>query len=111
MFASVKRSDPTLLALLAEGFLSRLSFGIIGFALPLYARRMGMSMGAIGLLISLSVVAELTLKPFASALADRLGFKRSLGTAVAARSMVGLLFAMAATPWHLLDARRGGVAA
>lgn len=101
----MKRSDPTLLALIAEGFLSRLSFGIIGFALPLYAHRMGMSMGAIGALVSLSVVAELTLKPFASALADRLGFKRSLGTAVTLRSAVGLLFALAAAPWQLFAIR------
>lgn len=103
--AGMKRVDPTLLALIAEGFLSRLSFGIIGFALPLYAHRMGMSIGAIGVLASLSVVAELTLKPFASALADRLGYKRGLGTAVTLRSAVGLLFALAAAPWQLFAIR------
>ena len=101
----MKRVDPTLLALIAEGFLSRLSFGIIGFALPLYAYRMGMSMGSIGVLVSLSVVAELTLKPFASALADRIGFKRSLGVAVSLRSTIGLLFALAAAPWQLFAIR------
>ena len=101
----MKRVDPALLALVAEGFFSRLSFGIIGFALPLYAYRMGMSMGAIGVLVSLSVVAELTLKPFASALADRLGFKRSLGVAVSLRSTIGLLFALAAAPWQLFAIR------
>src|SRR5512140_33939 len=101
----MKRVDPALLALVAEGFFSRLSFGIIGFALPLYAYRMGMSVGAIGVLVSLSVVAELALKPFASALADRLGFKRSLGVAVSLRSTIGLLFALAAAPWQLFAIR------
>ena len=32
---SARKRDATLVALVAEGFLSRLSFGIIGFALPL----------------------------------------------------------------------------
>jgi MFS family permease len=99
------RTDATLIALVAEGFLSRLSFGIIGFALPLYAHHLGMSIRAIGVLASLSVVAELTLKPFTSALADRIGFKRALATSVSLRSGVGLLFALAAAPWQLFAVR------
>ncbi|HEX9162151.1 MAG TPA: MFS transporter [Thermoanaerobaculia bacterium] len=105
MSGAARRKDPTLIALIAEGFLSRLSFGIIGFALPLYAHHLGMSIGMIGVLASLSVIAELMLKPFASALADRLGFKRALASAVMLRSSVGLLFALAAAPWQLLTIR------
>lgn len=100
-----QRNDATLVALVAEGFLSRLSFGIIGFALPLYAHHLGMGIRAIGVLASLSVIAELTLKPFASRLADRIGFKRSLATAVSLRSSVGLLFGLAAAPWQLFAVR------
>ena len=36
--------SPALLVILAEGFLSRLSFGIISFALPLYARQLGLGL-------------------------------------------------------------------
>ena len=45
----------SMLALVFEGFLSRFGFGIISFALPLYAYSLGMSMAAIGLLISLNL--------------------------------------------------------
>ncbi len=101
----MRRPDSTLVALVAEGFLSRLSFGIVGFALPLYAHRMGMSIRAIGVLASLSVIAELTFKPLASAVADRIGFKPALATAVSLRSIVPLLFAIAGAPWQLFTIR------
>lgn len=96
---------PVLLAVVAEGFLSRLSFGVIGFALPLYAHHLGMSLSAIGLLASLNVGAEILLKPFASARADRLGLKRSLSIAIGLRSLIGLFLSVVTAPWHLLAIR------
>lgn len=96
---------PVLIAVVAEGFLSRLSFGVIGFALPLYAHHLGMSLSAIGLLASFNVGAEILLKPFASARADRLGLKRSLSIAIGLRSLIGLFLAFVTAPWQLLAIR------
>jgi len=96
---------PVILAIVAEGFLSRLSFGVIGFALPLYAHHLGMSLSAIGLLASFNVGAEILLKPFASARADRLGLKRSLGIAIGLRSLIGLFLSFVTAPWQLLAIR------
>ena len=69
--------DWALSALVAEGFLSRLSFGIIGFTVPLYAYRLGLGLAEIGLLASLNTVVALALKPIMGAVADRVGRKRA----------------------------------
>jgi MFS family permease len=96
-----------LLALVAEGFASRLAFGLVGFALPLYARSLGLSLAAIGMLASLNTVVALLLKPVMGAAADRYGRKRTLGVAMAVRSLVSLLYGVAATPWALYAVRVG----
>jgi hypothetical protein len=45
--------SPSLIALLAEGFLTRLSSGVIGFALPLFAyRKLGLSLAETGVLLA-----------------------------------------------------------
>jgi MFS family permease len=97
--------DPALVALVSEGFFSRLSFGLISFALPLYAHSLGMSFTAIGFLLSLNLVVAIALKPVSGAVADRLGLKPTLTAAVALRSVVSLLLAFAAVPWHLFATR------
>jgi hypothetical protein len=51
---------------IAEGFLGRLAFGMVSFALPLYAYSLGLSVGEIGLLVSLRTVLVLPLKPVAA---------------------------------------------
>jgi MFS family permease len=94
-----------LLAIIAEGFLSRLSFGVLNVALPLYARSLGMSLGAIGLLIALNTIVAIALKPAMGALADRFSYKRSLNVAVVLRSVVTVLLAVATVPWQLFAAR------
>ncbi|MBI2839247.1 MAG: MFS transporter [Acidobacteria bacterium] len=105
MFLKRSQIDPALLAVVAEGFLSRLSFGIIGFALPLYAHHLGMSLSEIGLLVSLNTAVEIGLKPLMAPAADRFGLKRSLSAAIGVRSIVGLLLAMASVPWQLFVIR------
>jgi MFS family permease len=105
MQSKIHQIDPSLLAVIAEGFLSRLSFGVVGFALPLYAYHLGMSLSAIGVLISLNVVAEMVLKPLLAPLVDRFGTRRSLGVAVGLRSVVALLLVLAAAPWQLFAIR------
>jgi MFS family permease len=94
-----------LVAIVAEGFLSRLSFGLISFALPLYAYRLGLSLTEIGFLTSLNLVVALALKASMGWAADRFGLKRSFAVAIGLRSLVALLLAFAVVPWQLFALR------
>jgi MFS family permease len=99
-------SEAALFAIVAEGFLSRLSFGVINVALPLYAHNeLGMSFTEVGFLISLNTIVAMTLKPALGGLADRFGLKLSLNVAVVLRSFVTLLLAIATVPWQVFAAR------
>jgi MFS family permease len=100
-----RKTNQALLAIVGEGFLSRLSFGMVAFALPLYARELGLSLTAIGVLASLNMMVALALKPLMGVLADRVGLKLGLSAAILARSAVTALFALATVPWHLFGAR------
>jgi MFS family permease len=98
--------SPSLLVILAEGFLSRLSFGIIGFALPLFAyRKLGLSLTETGFLFSLNLIAEQLFKPVMGWVADRFGLKRSFTAAIALRSLVALLMIFAASAWQIFAIR------
>lgn len=79
----------------AEGFLGRLAFGMISFALPLYAFSLGLSLAQIGLLISLRTIAALVAKPAAGWATDRFGVRAVYlaGSLARVLSVVGLLFA------------------
>jgi MFS family permease len=92
-------------AVVVEGFLSRLAFGIISFALPLYAHALGMSLAAIGLLMSTSLAVAVALKPAMGCLVDRFGVRTAYVTAVGLRSVVLLLLVFAAAPWQLFAVR------
>lgn len=95
----------SLLAIITEGLLSRLSFGIIGFALPLYARHLGFSFTQIGILISLNSAVALCLKPLLGWVGDSFGLKRTFVASIAMRSVVSLLLAFAAGPFALYAIR------
>ena len=98
-------SNPALLSIVAEGFLSRLSFGLISFALPLYAYHLGMNLSEIGILSSINLVVAMAFKPLMGAMADRFGLKRSFTVATALRSVVSLALAFVSSPWQLLAFR------
>jgi MFS family permease len=99
-------ANPALAAIVAEGFFSRLSFGLISFALPLYAyQELGLSLTAIGFLASLNLGVAIVLKPFMGSLADRAGMKPSFTLAIALRSVVSLLLVFATLPWQLFAIR------
>jgi MFS family permease len=104
-FAAAVRANPTLAAISAEGFLTRLGFGMVGFALPLYALALGMNITEIGLLYVLRTVSTILVKPAMGWAADRFGRKSTLVVAVTLRCLVGLLFAFATQPWHLFVIR------
>lgn len=105
MQSKLRQVNLSLFAIVAEGFLSRLSFGLISFALPLYARHLGLSLTEIGFLIALNEAAALVLKPIMGWAADRFGLKRSFTTAISLRSIVALLLAFARSPWQLYTIR------
>ena len=94
-----------LIAIVAEGFLSRLSFGMLSFALPLYAYHLGMHLTEIGILASINLVVAMALKPAMGVLADRVGLKPSFTAATALRSVVSLALAFVSSPWQLLTVR------
>src|SRR5687768_16586147 len=60
---------------IAEGFLGRLTFGMVSFALPLYALHLGLSLSEIGILISIRTVIALGLKPVAGWASDHVGVR------------------------------------
>lgn len=96
----------SLYAILAEGFLSRLSFGIISFVLPLFAyRKLGLSLTETGILFSLNLVAEQLFKPLMGWVADRVGLKRTFTMAIALRSLVALLLCFAGAAWQVYTIR------
>lgn len=104
---SLRRSiPPSLLALLAEGFLTRLSSGVIGFALPLFAyRKMGLSLAETGVLLAMNQAAEQLFKPLMGWAADRIGLKRAYTLAIIGRSFAALCYALAGSPWQIYSAR------
>jgi len=104
-FLAGVRENPTLVAISAEGFLTRLGFGMIGFALPLYALHLGMSLSEVGVLYALNGVCVIAVKPLMGWAADRFGARRTLIFAVAMRCVVGVAFVFAWLPWHLYAIR------
>ena len=93
--------NPALFAIVAEGFLSRLSFGVISFALPLYAHHLGFSLFQISLLMTLNGAMALILKPLMGWVADHFGLKHSFAASVGLRSLVAFFLAFTHSPWQL----------
>lgn len=100
-----RRLGSPLGTVVVEGFASRLSFGIVGFALPLYAHHLGMSFSAIGLLLSTNLAVAVLLKPLMGTVVDRVGVRRAYVWAVGLRTLALLMLVFAATPWHLFAVR------
>ena len=105
MIHTKPKLNASLIAIIAEGFSSRLSFGLISFILPLYAHHLGLSLTEIGLLASLNTIIAIALKPFTGWLSDRFGLKRIFIISVCLRSLVALLNAYAVVPWQLYSVR------
>jgi len=99
--------------IVSEGFASGLAFGIVAFALPLYARQLGLELPQIGALMSLYLGVATILKPLIARVGDRLGYLRSVTLSLGIQSLLYLLLPFAASPWFLyaLEAARGGAKA
>ena len=94
-----------LLAIIGEGLFSRLSFGLISFTLPLYARHLGLSLTEVGVLAALNSAVAVGAKPLLGWVADRFGLKRTFVTAIGLRSLVSLCLGFASAPWELFAVR------
>ena len=105
MTPALRSTNLALIAIVAEGFLSRLSFALISFALPLYAYHLGMKLSEIGILSSINLIVALPLKPAMGVVADRFGLKRSFAAATSLRSVVSFAFGFVSAPWQLLTVR------
>jgi MFS family permease len=99
------RTDPALLAIVGEGLFSRLAFGVLSFALPLYARSLGLSLAEVGVLMSINSAVAIGLKPVLGWTADRFGPRRTLVVAATLRSLVSLLLVFSSAPWQLFAIR------
>lgn len=72
---SARHPRVALALVITEGFLGRLTFGMVSFGLPLYALSLGLSLGQIGVVIGVRTVAAVLLKPLAGWLADKVGVR------------------------------------
>jgi len=99
------RTNPTVVAVPGEGFLTRLGFSMVSFALPFYAVSLGMSLSEVGILYALRTATVVAVKPLMGWAADRYGRKNTLILAVLLRCLVGLLLPFASVPWHLFVIR------
>ena len=100
-----RRPNISLIAIVGEGLLSRLSFGLISFTLPLYARHLGLSLAEVGFLAALNSAVAVCLKPLAGWAADRVGLKRTYLASIGVRSLVSFLLSLASVPWALFAIR------
>lgn len=91
--------------LAAEGFLTRLGFGMVNFTLPLFALSMGMSIAEIGLLGSIRGVSILAIKPVVGRLAVRFGAKPIFLNAILGRVVTSVLLALSWSPIQLIVLR------
>src|SRR5207244_6180011 len=94
-----RQINVSLVAIVGEGLLSRLSFGLISFTLPLYARHLGLSLAEVGVLAALNSAVAVGLKPLAGWAADRFGLKRTYLVSIGGRSLVSFLLSLASAPW------------
>lgn len=89
----------------AEGFFSRLSFGLMSFSLPLYGFSLGMSLSLIGVLLSTNMAVAILLKPLMGAVVDRIGVRAAYIIACILRTCVLLALVFFATIPALFLAR------
>ncbi len=100
-----RQVNVALIAIVGEGLLSRLSFGLISFTLPLYARHLGLSLPKVGILAALNSAVAVALKPLLGWAADHFGLKRTYLAAISLRSLVAFCYGFASAPWELFAIR------
>lgn len=92
-------------AVVVEGFFTRLGFGMVTFALPLYGLSLGMDVAEVGLLVGARALVEPVVKPLAGRFVDRYGVRRGYLGAVSLRLIGSILLFTATTPAALVGVR------
>lgn len=92
-------------AVMLEGFLTRLGFGVVTFALPLYALSLGLSLGEIGLVAGAKALVQPAIKPLVGAAVDRYGARRGYLAAVLLRFAASAVLLWAQSTVWLLAVR------
>ena len=100
-----RRESRLVTAVVAEGFVNRLGFGIVTFALPLYALELGMGIAEIGLLVSAKALLQPAVKPLVGIAVDRWGTRRSYLASVGFRFLAALALLFSFTPAALFGVR------
>ena len=103
--AADRRESRLVTAVVAEGFVNRLGFGIVTFALPLYALELGMGIAEIGLLIAAKALVQPVIKPVVGIAIDRWGARRGYLAAVVFRLFAAVALLLAVTPAALFAVR------
>ena len=92
-------------AVVVEGFVNRLGFGIVTFALPLYALELGMSIAEVGLLVAAKALLQPAVKPLVGRAVDRWGTRKGYLAAVGFRFLASVALLFAVTPVGLYAVR------
>ena len=104
-FRKLRAVDPPILAVVLEGFFTRLGFGIVTFAMPLYALSLGMSLSEIGLVAGAKALVQPLVKPLMGVVVDRFGTRRGYLCAVGLRFLASVVLIFVASPGGLLTVR------
>jgi len=105
LLARLRSGDRTVQAVVLEGFLNRLGFGIVTFALPLYALQLGLSLTEIGIVVAAKAFVQPAVKPLMGMLIDRVGARRGYLIAVSFRFAGALVLPFASTMGALIAVR------
>jgi len=101
----IRDGDRTVQAVMLEGFLNRLGFGIVTFALPLYALKLGLGLTEIGIVVAAKAFVQPAVKPLMGLLIDRLGARRGYLVAVSFRFASALVLPFASSMGALIAVR------
>jgi len=100
-----KHRRTTAKAVVVEGFFNKLGFGIVTFAIPLYALSLGLNVAEIGILVAAKAAIQPLVKPLMGIAIDRFGARRGYLTAVSLRFVSTAVLLVADTLAGLLAVR------
>ncbi|HVM16373.1 MAG TPA: MFS transporter [Gaiellaceae bacterium] len=101
----MRRARTSFGAVVFESFLNRLAFGIVTFALPLYALELGLGITEIGLLVAAKAVVQPAIKPVMGIVIDRFGARAGYVLASSLRLASAVALFLAASPLALFLVR------
>ncbi len=97
--------DASLKAVVVEGFFTRLAFGALTFALPLYALQLGLSFTEVGLVAGAKALVQPLVKPLMGMIVDRYGTRRGYLAAVVLQLVGAILLLFVTSTAGLLAIR------